>query len=197
MVITAVRIFLNERTPSNLRGIAHVILNNGIILRHIHIIGTENDAEPLKVVYPVYHLQEQGIRRCFYPSNKKSRKKYDTAIITAYNQVYANPSNNTVVFVKDEPIPDYVITETSIYPHDNQNNRTLAKVNIELDNELWLRGMYLMRRENGSLYLQMPRRRHDNQTYNLFHPCTQESRDTLTNAVMPLYQAVAAQSVSA
>lgn len=191
MDITSVRIFLNKGSAdSKVKGVAHVVINNAIVLRRIHLIENENDAENPRVVYPVYHLQTQGHRRCFYASNDESMARLNETILAAYKTVLADPANDTVVLMsQDDPETPFEITSASIYPHNDPESSTLAKVNIELDGELWLRGMYLMKKEDGTVYLRMPRRTHaDGKRVDLFHPRTQVARDMLTDAVMPLYE---------
>ena len=191
MIITGVRIFLNTKTPeSELRAIAHVVLNDSIILRRIHILEPKEQPNEMKIMYPVYRLQEQGYRRAFYPSSEAGYSKYEQAIISAYYEVKKHPETDTITLVSGEAASKpYEVTASSIYIHTNPESRTLAKVNIELDNEMWFRGMYLMTRDDNSVYLQMPRRRQDNGSqFNLYHPRTQEARDILTNAVMTYYQ---------
>lgn len=199
MDITSVRIFLNRgTTDSKVKGVAHIVLNNAIVLRRIHLVENEKDADTPRVVYPVYHLQTQGHRRCFYASTEESLTRLNNAILDAYKRVLADPSNDTVALAPQEaPEVPFNITSAAIYPHNDPNSTTLAKVNIELDSELWLRGMYLMQKEDGTVYLRMPRRTHaDGKRVDLYHPRTQAARDMLTNAVLPLYEAAKAAEMN-
>jgi len=192
MEITSIRIFLN-RNPENskVKAVAHVVLNNAIVLRRIHLIEDEQNPATLRVVYPVYHLKTQGHRRCFYASNDESLTRFNDAILDAYEKVAADPDNDTVVLVpQDTPEVPFEITAYAIYPHIDTEGSTLAKVNVELDGELWLRGMYLMKGYDEKVFLRMPRRTHaDGRRVDLYHPRTQVARDMLTEAVMPLYEA--------
>lgn len=193
MQITSIRIFLNRdaSSDSKVKGVAHVVINNSIVLRRIHLIANEKDADTPRVVYPVYHLQTQGHRRCFYASSEESLARLNEAILDAYKKVLDNPADDTVSFIsQDTPEMPIEITNASVYPHNDPNSTTLAKVNIELDGELWLRGMYLMKKDDGPAYLRMPRRTHaDGRRVDLYHPRTQAARDMLTRAVLPLYEA--------
>lgn len=214
MDITSVRIFLNKGTSNpNVKGVAHVVINNAIVLRRIHLIANEANPDNIRVVYPVYHLQpkaktpeeaktEKTHRRCFYASTEESLAKLNEAILDAYHKVLADPTNDTVVLMAlDTPETPFEITDWSIYPHQEVPSlfpgadTTLAKVNVELDGSLWLRGMYLMKKEDGTIYLRMPRRTHaDGKRVDLYHPRTQVARDMLTEAVMPLYEAAVAKA---
>ena len=76
---------------------------------------------------------------------------------------------------EDAPEIAFKVTDATIYPHLNDpTSNTLAKVNIELDNQLWLRGMFLMKRDDGTMFLRMPVRTNaDGRRVNLYHPRTQ------------------------
>ena len=193
MEISSIRIFLNQGTSeSKVKGVAHVVLNNAIILRRIHLVENENEAGAIRISYPVYHLQTmEEHRRCFYASTEESLSKLNEAIMDAYRKVQADPENNTVVYTsQDAPEAPFKITNSAIYPHNDPDSNTAAKVNVELDGEIWLRGMYLVKREDGTMYLRMPRRTHaDGKRVDIYHPRSQAARDMLTEAVMPLYEA--------
>lgn len=204
MDITSIRIFLNRNgEESKVKGVAHVVMNNAIVLRRIHLVEDDNNPGALRVVFPVYHLQatpamsedDKGFRRCFYASDLKNRERFNAAILDAYEQVLADPEHDTVYLgPEDAPEIPFKVTNATIYPHLNDaSSNTLAKVNVELDNALWLRGMYLMQKADGTRFLRMPRRTNaDGRRVNLYHPRTQVARDMLTDAVMPLYETAAA-----
>lgn len=207
MNITSVRIFLNKsgENPS-VKGVAHIVMNNAIVLRRIHLIEDESNPGTIRVVYPVYHLQaipvksetDKGYRRCFYASDPENRERFNATVLDAYEQVLADPEHDTVYFEpEDAPETPFEVTNATIYPHNDASSNTLAKVNVELDNALWLRGMYLMQKADGTLFLRMPRRINpDGRRVDLYHPRTQAARDMLTDAVMPLYEEAAAKADS-
>jgi DNA-binding cell septation regulator SpoVG len=64
-------------------------------------------------------------------------------------------------------------------------------VGVELDGEIWLRGMRMLVRENGSLFLNMPQRQMGEGERHMayFHPVDQEARNILTAAAVPYYEA--------
>lgn len=201
MEITSIRIFLNRNgEDSKVKGVAHMVMNNAIVMRRIHIVEDDNNPGVLHVVYPVYHLKavpamaedDKGYRRCYYASDPENMERFNAAVLDAYNQVLADPEHNTVhLGPEDAPEIAFKVTDATIYPHLNDpTSNTLAKVNVELDNQLWLRGMFLMKRDDGTMFLRMPVRTNaDGRRVNLYHPRTQAARDMLTDAVLPLYEA--------
>ena len=189
MDITNIRIFLNEGGDNpNLKGVAHVVLNNAIVLRRIHIVERVNDPGNLRVIYPVYHL---------YP-NPDNRAEFDAAILDAFEKVRANPELAAqYTNPMDGPEIPFEVTNSIIYPHNEADSNTLATVSVELDHMFWLRGMYLTKRQDGTCYLRMPSRAlPDGRRVNQYHPRTQAARDMLTDAVMPLYAEAAAKAAS-
>lgn len=207
MDITNIRIFLNEGGDNpNLKGVAHVVLNNAIVLRRIHIVERVNDPGNLRVIYPVYHLKagnpnlskdDKGFRRCFYP-NPDNRAEFDAAILDAFEKVRANPELAAqYTNPMDGPEIPFEVTNSIIYPHNEADSNTLATVSVELDHTFWLRGMYLTKRQDGTCYLRMPSRAlPDGRRVNQYHPRTQAARDMLTDAVMPLYAEAVAKAGS-
>lgn len=195
MTINNVRIFLTPRSESsNLKAIATVLVNNQLLLQSIRIFQSEstvNDEGPgLQVSYPVQWMNNDSLRHCMYPSNKEARNKFDSLILAAYRRVVSGEADgNTVSFSTTPERLSYEITRASIYP-SVWNDQVRAKVGLELDGEIWLRGIYMLVRENGSLFLNMPRRqigeKKEFMTY--YHPIDQDARNILTAAVMPFYE---------
>lgn len=196
MTINNVRIFLNEREGSDLKATATMLVNNQILLQSIRIFEdpSENPDEPpvLRVSYPIQRLANGNLRHCLYPSNTNTREKFDKALLDAYQKVVSGEApDKTVVFDADETAVEYEVTRASIYP-SNRDGSYRAKVGIELDGELWLRGMNMVVRENGAMLLTMPRRQMpetEREFVSFYHPINQDARNTLTAAVMPYYDA--------
>ena len=131
-----------------------------------------------------------NLRHCLYPSNEESRRKYDSAILEAYQKVASGEaSDKTVVFSEDGDRPGYTATRAGVYPFGGLDSHR-AKVGIEVDGELWLRGMFMTVRSNGEFFLNMPTRKMaENGKYlAFFHPVDQAARNVLTEAVMPFYE---------
>ena len=192
MIINNVRIFLNEHTDSRMKAIATVLLNNQILLQGIRIFAKEGDESSLRVSYPVQWMGNGNLRHCLYPSNSESRSKYDAAILDAYHQVVSSEvPDNTVIFSDSTERAGYEITRAGIYP-TGRVDAIRAKVSIELDSELWMRGMLMTVRSNGALFLSMPSRQmaEEGKYMAYFHPVDQEARSVLTEAVMPYYEEI-------
>jgi len=195
VTINNVRIFLTPQTQeSNLKAIATMLINNQILLQSIRIFQDENRADgsqALQVSYPVQRMNNGNLRHCMYPSNKEVRMKFDSAILEAYNRVASGEADdNTIVFSEDTERIPYEITRASIYP-SVKDDQVRAKVGLELDGEIWLRGIYMLVRENGSLFLNMPRRQiggEKKEFISYFHPIDQDARNALTETVMPFYE---------
>lgn len=197
MTINNVRIFLAPKSEeSNLKAIATVLVNNQLLLQSIRIFQkeSENSEEPaLQVSYPIQRMNNGNLRRCMYPSNAESRARFDAAILEAYQKVSSGEvSDKTVIFSAESKCAPYEITRATIYP-SGKKDRVRAKVGLELDGEIWLRGIYMLVRENGSLFLNMPRRQIWTQKEYMafFHPINQNARNVLTAAVMPFYDEAA------
>lgn len=195
MTINNVRIFLTPKPEeSNLKAIATMLVNNQILLQSIRIFQNESDdgGKPvLQVSYPIQRMNNGSLRHCMYPSNAESRAKFDTAILEAYQKVASSEADDkTVVFSTDPERTPYEITRASIYP-SGKDDQVRAKVGLELDGEIWLRGIYMLVRENGSLFLNMPRRQmgEKKEFMAYFHPIDQDARNGLTAAAMPYYEA--------
>jgi len=193
MVINNVRIFPNPRAnESTLKATATMLLNNELLVQSIRIVGknpSEDGTTELQVFYPVQRLESGRYRHCFFPRTEESRKKYESAILSAYEKVMAGDvPNNTVVFDESEGRPDFEITKATIFSSAITES-TRAKVGLELDHEICLRGLFLTVRDDGALFLRMPRRKTTNDHWlDLFHPVDQDARNKLTSAVIPHYE---------
>ena len=193
MVINNVRIFLH-REESNLKATATVLVNNQILLQSIRVFqdaeAADGKSEPW-VSYPVQKMNNGNFQHCMYPSNAEARKKFNAAILEAYHKVSAwEVDGNTVVFSDSTDRLPYAVTRASVFP-SGRNAHVRAKVGVELDGEIWLRGMRMLVRENGSLFLNMPQRQmgEGERHMSYFHPVDQEARNILTAAAVPYYEA--------
>lgn len=196
MIINNVRIFVNPQADeSSLKATATMLVNNQLLLQSIRIFQDEaktSDGDPVfRIVYPVQRVNSDDLRHCMYPSNAEARNKFNAAILEAYHKVMSGEADqNTVVFSADTERTHYEITRASIYP-SGRESAARAKVGLELDGELWLRGINLTVRENGSLLLNMPRRQvGEKESMAYFHPVDQTARNSLTAAVLPYYEEV-------
>lgn len=193
VVINNVRIFLQDG-ESNLKATATVLVNNQILLQSIRVfqdVGAEDGKSEPWVSYPVQKMNNGNFQHCMYPSNAEARKKFNAAILEAYHKVVAGEvDGNTVIFSDSKERPAYEITRASIFP-SGHSTQVRAKVGLELDGEIWLRGMRMLVRENGSLFLNMPQRQMGEGERHMayFHPVDQEARNILTAAAMPFYEA--------
>lgn len=193
MVINNVRIFLHHG-ESNLKATVTVLVNNQILLQSIRIFqDAEAEGEKSKpwVSYPVQKMNNGNFQHCMYPSNAEARKKFNAAILEAYHKVSAGEvDGNTVVFSDSMDRLPYAVTRASVFP-SGRNAHVRAKVGVELDGEIWLRGMRMLVRENGSLFLNMPQRQMGEGERHMayFHPVDQEARNILTAAAVPYYEA--------
>lgn len=198
MVINNVRIFLNPTADeSALKATATMLVNNELLLQGIRIRGSQAKDDPdgpiqLRVVYPTQALSNGHYRRCFYPSTAESFERYNSAILEAYERVLAG-EDNTVVFDDSDVRPEYAVTQHSVFP-GSEGKFYKAKASIELDGELWLRGMYLVRRDDESLFLLMPRcKTKDDRRIDYFHPLDQTARNKLTSGVISAYEQTMAE----
>lgn len=161
MTINNVRIFLNSNPEGQIKAIATALINQKLVIQSIRVIEAQDEAtgEPyLRVFYPDQRLSNGKYRRCISPSGE-FWKELDAAILDAYEKVQANPSENTVVLSEDEG--DFEITDMNVFPIASEGdtpNPLLAKVGIQLDNCLWLRGMTLARLNDGTRVLRTPGR---------------------------------------
>ena len=191
MDITNIRIFPYTKNPeSALKATATVVVNDGIILQSIRIRVNANDPDKLDVVYPARELRDGSRRACFFFSNKEQKEAFDEKVIAAYRKVMADPQHQDVKHSDPGFVP-FKITRSSIFPYPASTTQAIARVNVELDGELWLRGMTLLARDDGSMWLGMPRRplRDSDMTMDVFHPVSQEARQMLVEQVIPLYEA--------
>lgn len=190
MIINNVRIFLNEQKDSGMKAVVTMLLNNQILLQGIRIFESEDKEPRLRVSYPVQWMGNGNLRHCLYPSNEKSRAKFDSAILEAYQKVLSGEApDNTVVFNDEDACPGYEITRAGVFPISSTGSHR-AKVSIEMDGELWMRGMLMTVRRNGALFLNMPSRQmgKEDKYMAYFHPVDQEARSALMQAVMPYYE---------
>jgi stage V sporulation protein G len=69
-------------------------------------------------------------------------------------------------------------------------DRVKAYANVTLGDEFAVHGVKVMAREDGSLWVSMPRQRSasDGQWRDVFHPVTSEARERLLKAVLEAYE---------
>ena len=189
MIINNVRIFLNtDAEESNFKATATMLVNNQFLLQSIRVFKAEGDKE-FQVVYPIQRMNNGSLRHCMYPSNAKAKAKFDAAVLEAYQKVLSGETDgNTVVFSEDTDRTSYEITPHTIYPSKSSALQR-AKIGLELDGEIWLRGINMVVRENNSLFLNMPRRQMgEGKDLTYFHPIDQDARNVFTAAVIPFYE---------
>ncbi len=194
MTISNVRIFLNTDPESKVKAIATALLNNKLLIQSVRIVESQDEANGesyLRVFYPDQRLAEDKYRRCVAPS-EDFRKELDAAILDAYEQVVADPSENTVVLSQEEA--DFEVTGMNVYPIASEGdtpNPLLAKVVIQLDNELWLRGMLLVKLADGTRILRSPSRpTKDNRRISYFQFPDRALRDDLRDRAIDAYDAL-------
>ena len=200
MVINSIRIFPYTRdAESNLKATATAVVNDAFIVQGIRIRTSREDPDKLEVAYPSRKLREGGWRLCFTASTPEFKESFDAMILDAYAKVMADPEHGDVVVKTDGMVP-FEVTQATVYPYLNSESHARARVNVELDGKMWLRGMTLIARDDGSLWLGMPRRqlRDKDTMMDIIHPICQEARVALTEAVLPYYdEAVKAARESA
>jgi len=198
MTITHIRIFPYYRSAeSALKATATVVLNGVFILQGIRITTSRNDESRLSVVYPSRTLERGGSRICYFPGTEDARLRYEEVILSAYAQYLENPEVTSFELSKMEDLT-FHITDATIYPVLDPAFSVRAKVRLELDGELVLKGMTLQAREDGSLWLRMPHRELKNgQKMDLYHPLTNEAREALTSAMLPFYDEAVLQAKKA
>ena len=194
MTINNVRVFPNPNPESRIKAIVTVLLNQKLLLQSVRVVEAQDEAtgDPyLRVFYPDQRLSDGKYRRCISPS-QEFREKLDAAVLDAYEKVLADPSENTVVLSEDEG--DFEITDMNIYPIASEGdtpNPLLAKVGLQLDNELWLRGMILARLNDGTRVLRSPSRvTKDDRRINFFQFPDRFVRDTFRDSVISAYDAL-------
>jgi len=194
MIINNVRIFLSSNPESRIKAVATVLLNKKLILQSVRIVEVQDEAtgeDTLRVFYPDQRLAEGKFRRCVSPS-EEFRTDLEEAILDAYEKVLADPSDNTVVLSDDEA--DFEITDMNVYPISSEGdtpNPLLAKVGIQLDNELWLRGMILARLSDGTRVLRSPSRvTKEDHRINFFQFPDRSVRDAFRNRVIETYESL-------
>lgn len=198
--INNVRIFLNNNPSARTKATATVLLNKKLLLQSIRIVELQDEAtgEPfLRVYYPNQRLSNDRYRRCV-SVGEEFRKELDAAILDAYEQVLGGASDNTVTLSDEEG--DFEITNTNVFPIPSEGetpNPLLAKVGIQLDEKLWLRGMLLVRLNGGFRILRSPSRRtRDDRHINYFHFVDTTTRDAFREHVLGIYDNLPADEVA-
>lgn len=189
--INNVRIFLNSNSSARTKATATVLINKKLLLQSVRIVELSDEAtgEPiLRVYYPNQRLSDGRYRR-YVSVSEDFRNELDSAILDAYEQVAAGASDNTVIFSDDEG--DFEITNANVFPIPSEGetpNPLLAKVGIQLDEKLWLRGMILVRLSDGTRILRSPNRRTgDDRRINYFQFIDTSTRDAFRNHVLDIY----------
>ena len=184
MYISSIRIFPSRSEESTTKAHATVIVNGQIILQSFRIIYI---GDRMQIVYPTWHTRNGQIRTVVHPSGE-FKAKLEEELLACYEKALENDGVST--FTYDEVEGDSLkITDAVIYPYLGRETAARARVALQLDGELWLRGMVLMAREDSSVWLATPRIDISNgQQMNLYHPLSKEARDLLTDGALPYYE---------
>lgn len=84
------------------------------------------------------------------------------------------------------------ISDVRVFRILGSEKKVKALVSITLGGEYAVHGIKVMERDDGTLWVSMPRQRNpsDGSWRDVFHPVTGESRERLINAVLKAYEAI-------
>ncbi len=196
LIINNVRIFPSSKPTSRTKATATILLNKKLLIQSVRIVEVQDEAtgeSSLRVYYPTQRLSEDRYRRCV-STREDFREELDSAVLDAYEKVMADPSDNTVTFSEDEG--DFEITDTNVFPIPSEGetpNPLLAKVGVQFDEKIWLRGMILARRSDGTRILRSPSRRTSDERRINYHQFTDIAvRDEIRDHVIEIYDSLPA-----
>ena len=165
--------------------------NNSLLVHGIRINSHPEYKERLLVLYPTRQLPDGSPRVAMHPCNEDGRLKIEEAVLSAYERARANPGETEFTLSSGSPKP-LPVTGVWVYPTSTPEGHVRAKISMELDNEIILRGMTLRVREDNSFFIQTPEWRFPNgQHQEIFHVTRDQARVWLEEDVLGAYKVVA------
>jgi stage V sporulation protein G len=187
MEITKIKVILGSGRGVH-KAVVSVEFNNSLLVRGIRIRSYPHDPDRLLLIYPTRKLPDGSPRVAMHPCNEGGRLKLEEAILSAYERARANPSETTFTLSGGAPkaLP---VTGVWVYPTSTPDGHVRAKISMELDNEVMLRGMTLRVREDNSLFIHPPEWNFPNgQQQEIFHVTRDQARAWLENEVLGAYE---------
>lgn len=195
MKITRIKFDPNNTPSSTLKATAAVTVNDSLILHGVKVMAKPDKPDQFFLSYPSYKLPSGQLLACFHPAKGPFREEFSTVLLDAYNSFLSKPSQATFVLADMEPAP-FVITKATVRPILNYSSPVRANVSIELEGSLFLRGMALHARRDGSLWLHMPQRElRSGRSVAIYHPVTKAGRAALNAEIMPYYDDAVRESL--
>ena len=199
MEISSVRVFPHEGNKDDLlKATATVVFNESLMVRSMRIVANRSNPSVLSVLYPE-SLTMDGFRHgCCYPKKDSPlRKEVSKRVLDQYRKSVTDPENTFWENPDYGGKKEFDLTAINLYLRFDPTGRNLAKVHVLLDDAFWLRFMQLIKRPDGSLWLNMPKLRMPNEkVIQLYHPLTAECRAQLMNAVLQEYEVAVQEQLS-
>ena len=196
MKITSIR--MNLFTNAKFLAIATIIVDNAVALPGIRLYKRDEDGSYF-ILMPVTRGKDDQLHETYHPINSEARASILSAMVKQYEQLREDDSLSgevTSLLASGETVAaeDLNITEIRVTPMVYERSPLRAFANVTIDNDLVLKGIRVVEREDGlGVFMPTSRRRSGDDEekpryVENFHPISSEARKRIVDAVLTAYE---------